>query len=91
MLVDKGALPYLYFVMEREDVIIGFNYNIHRAAGCGPAWVGGPRGHNVSIKHFPVWGAGGMAQWLSTCLSSMRTGVWIPQTQGNAGQPRQCL
>lgn len=31
-----------------------FNYNIHRAARCGPAWVGGLRGHNVSIKHFPV-------------------------------------
>lgn len=54
MLVDKGALPYLYFVMEREDVIIGFNYNIHRAARCGPAWVGDLGRHNVSIKHFPV-------------------------------------
>lgn len=54
MLVDKGALPYLYFLMGREDEIIAFNYNNHRATGCGPAWVGGLGRHKVSIKNFSV-------------------------------------
>lgn len=54
MLVNKGAMSYLYILMERKGAARAINYNNHRAAGCGPAWEGGLGRHKVSIKNFPV-------------------------------------